>query len=47
MTTEEKKELLDVLLAYEEKNDIGNLTRAERAEFQMWVHSLAESEDKG
>jgi hypothetical protein len=37
MTTDEKTRLLDELLEIEEKNDIGNLTRSERAEFQMWV----------
>lgn len=37
MTTDEKNRLLDELLEMEEKNDIGNLTRSERAEFQMWV----------
>lgn len=33
MTEEEKINLLNELLNYEENNDIGNLTRAERREF--------------
>ncbi len=40
MTREEKIELLNKLLEIEEKNDIGNLTRAERGEFQQWVEAL-------
>lgn len=40
MTREEKSNLLNELLDYEENNDIGNLTRAERGEFQQWVKSL-------
>jgi hypothetical protein len=40
MTREEKIELLNRLLEVEEKNDIGNLTRAERREFQQWVEAL-------
>lgn len=40
MTKAEKIELLDKLLEIEEKNDIGNLTRAERGEFQRWVKGL-------
>lgn len=40
MTREEKINLLNGLLEYEEKNDIGNLTRAERGEFQQWVKAL-------
>jgi hypothetical protein len=37
MTVEEKSNLLNELLEYEENNDIGNLTRAERREFQQWI----------
>lgn len=37
MTREEKIALLDELLKIEERNDIGNLTSKERAEFQEWV----------
>jgi|GEM_PF-2005084 len=40
MTREEKTNLLKELLNYEENNDIGNLTRAERREFQQWVEEL-------
>lgn len=40
MTREEKINLLNKLLEIEEKNDIGNLTRAERGEFQQWVKAL-------
>lgn len=40
MTRKEKIELLNRLLEIEEKNDIGNLTRAERGEFQQWVKAL-------
>lgn len=40
MTREEKSNLLNELLEIEEKNDIGNLTRAERREFQQWVEDL-------
>ncbi len=41
-TTEEKMELLNELLKLEETNDIGNLTRSDRAEFQMWVKEMLE-----
>ncbi len=40
MTREEKIALLNTLLEMEEKEDIGNLTRSDRAEFQMWVKAL-------
>lgn len=40
MTREEKVNLLNELLEIEEKNDIGNLTTAERREFQQWVEAL-------
>ena len=39
MTRQEKINLVEELLKLEEKNDIGNLTRAERAEFQEWVRN--------
>ena len=38
MTREEKVNLLNELLEIDEKNDIGNLTTAERREFQQWTH---------
>ncbi len=44
MTREEKINLLNKLLEIEEKNDIGNLTRAERGEFQQWVNKTLEQE---
>lgn len=44
MTREEKIELLNKLLEIEEKNDIGNLTRAERGEFQQWINDAKEQE---
>lgn len=44
MTRQEKIDLLGELLKIEEKNDIGNLTRAERAEFQEWVYKCIEIE---
>ena len=44
MTREEKINLLNKLLEIEEKNDIGNLTRAERGEFQQWVNKSLEQE---
>ena len=44
MTREEKVNLLNTLLEIEEKNDIGNLTRAERGEFQQWVNKFLEQE---
>lgn len=37
MTREDKIELLNTLLKIEEQNDVGNLTRAERREFQSWI----------
>ena len=40
MTREEKVNLLNTLLEIEEKNDIGNLTRTDRREFQQWVEDL-------
>ena len=40
MTREEKVNLLNTLLEIEEKNDIGNLTRTDRREFQQWVEEL-------
>ena len=40
MTREEKKCLLNKLIEIEEKNDIGNLTRSERAEFQLWIKEI-------
>ena len=40
MTREEKLELLNRLLEIEEKNDIGNLTRTDRREFQEWARTL-------
>lgn len=42
MTRQEKISLVEELLKLEEKNDIGNLTRAERAEFQQWVRNREE-----
>ena len=39
MTRQEKIDLLEELLKIEEDNDIGNLTRTERAEFQEWVRN--------
>ena len=42
MTRQEKINLVEELLKIEEKNDIGNLTRAERAEFQEWVREREE-----
>jgi acetylornithine deacetylase/succinyl-diaminopimelate desuccinylase-like protein len=44
MTREEKTNLLNELLEYEEKNDIGNLTRADRREFQQWISEALEQE---
>lgn len=44
MTREEKSNLLNELLKYEENNDIGNLTRAERREFQQWINKSLEQE---
>jgi len=44
MTREEKSNLLNELLKYEEKNDIGNLTRAERREFQQWISKALDQE---
>lgn len=44
MTREEKTNLLNELLEYEENNDIGNLTRAERREFQQWISEALEQE---
>ncbi len=44
MTRIEKMELLNKLLELEEKNDIGNLTSSDRAEFQMWVKGALEQE---
>jgi hypothetical protein len=44
MTREEKFNLLNELLEYEEKNDIGNLTRADRREFQQWISEALEQE---
>ena len=44
MTREEKFELLNKLLEIEEENDIGNLTRAERGEFQQWINEALEQE---
>ena len=44
MTREEKFILLNELLEYEEKNDIGLLTRAERREFQQWISEALEQE---
>jgi hypothetical protein len=44
MTREEKNELLNKLLKIEENNDIGNLTRAERGEFQQWINDAIEQE---
>ena len=40
MTREEKECLLSKLIEIEEKNDIGNLTRNERAEFQLWIKEI-------
>lgn len=42
MTRQEKIDLLEELLKIEEKNDIGNLTRADRREFQEWVRDREE-----
>lgn len=44
MKREEKIDLLNKLLEIEEKNDIGNLTRAERREFQQWISEALEQE---
>ena len=44
MTKEEKANLLNELLEYEENNDIGNLTRIERREFQQWISEALEQE---
>jgi len=46
MTREEKSNLLNELLEYEENNDIGNLTRAERQEFQQWISKALEHDPK-
>lgn len=46
MTNGEKSNLLNELLEYEEKNDIGNLTRAERREFQQWISKALDQEPK-
>ena len=42
MTNEDR---LEELLNIEEKNDIFNLTRKERREFQIWVKNLLEKEE--
>lgn len=42
MTRQEKIDLLEELLKIEEDNDIGNLTRTERAEFQEWMREREE-----
>ena len=42
MTREEKINFLNELLDYEEKNDIGLLTRVERREFQQWISEALE-----
>lgn len=47
MTREEKITLLDNLLEIEEKNDFGNFTRSDRAEFQMWVKALEQEPKTG
>lgn len=47
MTREEKVNLLNELLEIEEKNDISNLTRADRREFQEWVIKALEQEPTG
>ena len=44
MTREEKINLLNELLEVEEKNDIGNLTTADRREFQQWINEALEQE---
>lgn len=36
--------MLNELLEYEENNDIGNLTRAERREFQQWISEALEQQ---
>lgn len=45
MSKEQKKQLLLDLVKIEENGDIFNLTRAERAEFQMWVDELIDSQE--
>lgn len=45
MSKEQKKQLLLELVKIEENGDIFNLTRAERAEFQMWVDELIDSQE--
>lgn len=47
MTREERINLLNKLLEIEEKNDIGNLTMAERGEFQQWVETLKQEPRTG
>lgn len=46
MTRIEKMKLFNELLELEEKNDIGNLTSSDRAEFQMWIKEALEQEPK-
>ena len=46
MTKEEKSNLLNKLLEYEENNDIGHLTRVERREFQQWISNALEQESR-
>ena len=47
MKREEKECLLNKLIEIEEKNDIGNLTRSERAEFQLWIKEIIEAMESG
>jgi hypothetical protein len=44
MTNEQKKQLLLDLIKIEENGEIFNFTRAERAEFQMWVDGLIDKQ---
>ena len=44
MLNEQKKQLLLDLVKIEEQGRIFNLPRAERAEFQMWVEGLIDSQ---
>ena len=45
MTNEQKKQLLLDLIKIEENGEIFNFTREERAEFQMWVDELIDSQE--
>ena len=45
MTNEQKKQLLLDLIKIEKNGEIFNFTRAERAEFQIWVEGLIDQQE--